>query len=106
MRVLLDESVPRQLALLLTGHSVTTVPLQGWAGLPNGELLRRASGQFDALVTGDQSLQHQQNLTDLELGVVVLVAPDNRVETITSMSARILEALAQLQPGQIVRVAA
>ncbi len=106
MRVLLDESVPRQLASLLIGHSVTTVPREGWSGLTNGELLRRSSGQFHALVTGDQSLQYQQNLAELDLGIVVLLAPNNRVETITAMSAKILEALEQLQPGQVVRVAA
>jgi hypothetical protein len=32
------------------------VPRMGWAGLKNGELLRRASIQFDVLVTGDQHL--------------------------------------------------
>ena len=106
MRVLLDESVPRQLAPLLTGHSVATVPLAGWAGLTNGELQRRASDRFDALITGDQSMQFQQNLPELSLGVVVLVAPNNRVETITSMAPEILQALARLRAGQVVRVAA
>ena len=106
MRVLLDESVPRQLAPLLKGHSVTTVPREGWAGIANGELLQRASQQFDALITGDQSLQYQQNLPGLGLGLVVLAAPDNRVETIAAMSPRILEALDRLAPGQVLRVTA
>ena len=61
VRVLLDESVPRQLAPLLSSHSVSTVPREGWAGLDNGELLDRAVQRFDVLVTGDQSLQYQQN---------------------------------------------
>ena len=42
-RVLLDESVPRQLAQYLPGHHVETVPARGWAGARNGELLQRAS---------------------------------------------------------------
>ena len=54
MRVLLDESVPRQLAPLLHSHSVSTVPREGWEGLDNGELLDRAVQRFDVLVTGDQ----------------------------------------------------
>ena len=53
MRILLDESLPRQLALEISGHQVQTVQKQGWAGLKNGELLRRASADFDVLVTGD-----------------------------------------------------
>ena len=105
MRVILDESVPRQLAPLLTGHSVTTVPAEGWAGLTNGVLLARAAERFDAVVTGDQSMQYQQDISGLDLGLIVLVAPNNRVETITAMSAKVLEALAELRPGRAVTVA-
>ena len=43
MRVLLDEQLPRQLAREITGHEVSTVQQRGWAGLKNGELLRRAA---------------------------------------------------------------
>jgi hypothetical protein len=90
----------------LTGHVVTTVPREGWAGITNGELLRRASPQFDALITGDQSLEFQQDLSDRDLGIIIVAARDNRVETITALAPRILEALAALEPGQVVRVAA
>lgn len=101
MRVLLDESVAQQLGPLLVGHSVNTVQRQGWSGTSNGKLIQQAASEFDALVTGDQSLQHQQNLSGVELGVVVLIAPDNRVETITSMAPLVLNALESLQPGQV-----
>ena len=106
MHVLLDESVPRQLASLLTEHTVTTVPREGWAGITNGELLRRASQRFDALVTGDQGIQNQQEISGLDLGIIVLVAPNNRIETITALTPRILAALEALEPGQVVRVSA
>lgn len=43
MRVLLDECVPRGLRDLLPGHDVKTVAEAGWAGVKNGELLRRAA---------------------------------------------------------------
>lgn len=57
MRVLLDEQLPRQLARALTGHDGATVQQQGWAGLTNGELLRRAeSAGFEVFVTADASL--------------------------------------------------
>lgn len=106
MRVLLDESVPRQLAPLLEGHSVSTVPREGWAGVTNGELLRLASQGFDALVTGDRNLEYQQNLAASSLGIIVLVAPDNRVETITGMAPRVLDALSRLGAGHLIRVSA
>ena len=54
---------------------------QGWAGLANGELLRRAAADmFDVFVTADQNLQFQQNLSGAPLGVVVLVARSNALE--------------------------
>ncbi len=71
MRVLLDEQLPRHLARDLTGHQVRTVQQEGWAGLKNGELLRRAAEKFEVLVTADQNLQFQQNLARARLGVVL-----------------------------------
>lgn len=40
-RVLLDEHVPRQLARDLPEYGVSMVAAQGWAGVLNGEPLRR-----------------------------------------------------------------
>ena len=106
MRVLLDESVPRQLVGRLVGHEVTTVTREGWAGLRNGDhLLRRASGTFDVLVTGDQGLEYQQNLSSVRLGIVVVAAANNRVETFLVLAPRILEAIEAVQPGAVVTVA-
>jgi hypothetical protein len=106
VRVLLDESVPRQLAQRLEGHQVVTVPRAGWAGLRNGELLRRAAGRFDALVTGDQGLEYQQNLDSLPLAIIVVAAPNNRVETFLALADRILDALASARAGTVTRVSA
>ena len=43
MKVLLDENLPHDLRKLLPGHDVFTVAYLGWAGVKNGELLRRAA---------------------------------------------------------------
>jgi putative NIF3 family GTP cyclohydrolase 1 type 2 len=46
-----------------------------WGGLKNGLLLNAAEDAgFDVLVTGDLSLQYQQNLTDRRIAVVSLSA--------------------------------
>lgn len=79
MRVLLDESLPRPFAALLSGHDVRTVAAMGWSGEQNGELLRLAADKVDVVVTADRNLEHQQNLSTLPVSVVVLVAPTNRV---------------------------
>ncbi len=59
MRVILDECLPRRLGLELPGHLVSTVPLAGWAGISNGELLARIDGNYDAFVTVDKNLPAQ-----------------------------------------------
>ena len=74
MNILLDENLDWRLGRELTGHSVSSVPLIGWAGVKNGELLRRAEAQFDVLVTMDKGIYHQQNLSGMRLIIVALQA--------------------------------
>ena len=106
MRILLDESLPRTLAQDLSGHEVQTVQSRGWAGVKNGELLRVASAEFQVLLTGDQNLEHQQNIADLAIAVVVLVAVNNRIESLRPLVPEVLKVLATIQQGQLVRVGA
>ena len=105
MRVLLDEQLPRQLAPFLIGHDVRTVQQQSWAGLKNGALLTEAEAAgFSVLVTGDQNLEHQQNLTKRKLGVIVLQAASNALEDLLPVVAAALAAIDKVQPGQVIRV--
>ena len=62
MRLLFDESIPYRLRRFLPNHSVRTVVEMGWGGTKNGKLLALAGTQFDALITVDKNMQHQQNL--------------------------------------------
>jgi len=105
MRVLLDEQLPRQLAREITGHEVTTVQQRGWAGLKNGELLRRAADAgLEVFVTADRNLEYQQNLARSPLGVVVLVAPSNALEDILPLVSSLLGAIPKSRPGQLLRL--
>jgi hypothetical protein len=63
MKILLDESVPQKLRLLIEeGHIVITAWFQGWSGLKNGALLDAAEeAGFDLFITADQELRYQQN---------------------------------------------
>jgi hypothetical protein len=50
-----------------------TVRQQGWSGLENGALLRRAAeAGFSVFLTADQNIEFQQNLEGFGIGVVVL----------------------------------
>jgi len=104
MRILLDESLPRDLGKDLTGHEVRTVRQAGWAGLSNGDLLRRAAGQFDVLVTGDRNLEYQQNRATLPIPVVILVAVSNRIESLRPLVPELLRVMSRIGPGQFLYV--
>lgn len=58
---------------------------------------------FDVLVTFDQNLPHQQNAV-LPVAVVVLVAPNNRVETAMRFVPGLLKVLDSLIAGQLVKM--
>jgi len=74
--------------------------------LTNGELLRRAIEKgFEVFLTGDQSLQFQQNLSRTRLGVVVLSAASNKLEDLLPLVSRALAAISGIEAGQVVRVA-
>jgi len=104
MRLLLDECVPKRFRRELPSHDVRTVQEAGWAGIQNGALLRAAEGHFDALLTVDQSVKHQQNLTGLRIGVVIMAAASNDIDDLRPLVPAVLESLDSLQPGEIKRV--
>lgn len=105
MKVLFDEDAPRPLRRHLPGHVISTVQEMGWAGVKNGELLTRAEGQgFEVLLTFDQNLQHQQNLAGRRLGVLVIVVPNKRMQTLVPLVPDILAVLPAIQPGQVYEV--
>ena len=107
MRVLLDEQLPRQLASYLTNHEIRTVQQESWAGLKNGELLTRAQAAgFSVFVTGDRNLEYQQNVSKLQIGVVVLCAVINALEDLLPLVPEAVAAIEEVKPGQIVRVEA
>ena len=73
MRVLFDQGAPVPLRQALSNHSVSTAYDLGWATLKNGELLLAAEKErFDVLVTTDNNLRYQQNLTGRKIAIVVL----------------------------------
>ena len=104
MRLLLDECVPKRLKRELPSHDARTVQDLGWAGIKNGTLLSLANGQFDALLTVDQGIESQQNLSGLSISVVVMMAPSSDVDDLRPLLPGVEEALAKFRPGEIIRV--
>jgi len=103
MRILIDECLPKRCAKLILGHHVSTVPLAGWAGKKNGELLRlmEANG-YDVFITADQNTQYQQNLKNRRIAVIVPALPMLHMDHITPLVPKLHKALEVIQPGAFV----
>jgi hypothetical protein len=104
MKLLLDECVTRLLKRDLTGHDVHTVVEAGFKGLKNGALLRAAAGTYDALITVDKNLKYQQNIRNLQIAVIVLVARSTTYGDLKPLLPRTLEAAGKIKPGEIVTI--
>ncbi len=103
-RILLDECLPKKLKREFVNCAVSTVAEMGWAGKKNGELMKVAHGQFDIFVTADQNLQYQQNLAYASVGVIVLVAFNNRIETLAPLMPQVNEVIKSIAAGQIIEI--
>lgn len=101
MKLLLDECIDRRLAKEIEGHEVVTVPQAGWAGIQNGELLRRAQEQFDVFVTVDRNLCFQQHLPQFTIAVIVLQAPTNRLKDLRPLVPQLQRQLSDAPKGQV-----
>jgi hypothetical protein len=105
MRLLLDECVPRPIKRDLVGHDVHHVVDMGWSSKRNGELLRlMVAERFEALLTVDQNLEFQQNLRASGVGVVVVLARTNRLKELRPIVPEMIEALAKVTPGALIKV--
>jgi predicted nuclease of predicted toxin-antitoxin system len=100
LKILLDECAPKRLRALIAGHDVVTVPDAGWAGLKNGELMRRAAASFDVFLTVDRNLAFQQNPSSLPIPVVVLISGSTKFEDLAPLIPKFLQLLqSELKPG-------
>jgi len=96
MRLLLDENLPKRLKQDFLEHEIYTVADKGWIGISNGRLLALlVDNNFDALLTFDKNLQHQQNFTQYTITVFVLSAKINSYEELTKLTPKVKEYLSK-----------
>lgn len=103
MRVLLDENLPLGLKEDLATHEVVTIREEGWSGISDAELLKRAGGRFDVVITADRNIEFQQNVAAARVGIVVVIVPDTRLQSVREVVPRILAALDTVRPGSAIR---
>ena len=107
MRVLLDENLDRRLKRAFdSDYEVMTVTECGWSGKKNGDLLRVAEMEFDVLVTLDKSIEYQQNLSRIKVGIVIISAPSNRRQDVELAMPEVNKALRTIRSGEVIHVAA
>ena len=108
MKLLLDESTPRRLVDHFPDKfEIKTVPQMGWAGTGNGELLRLAGEHgFNALVTADQGIEHEQNIAALPISVIVMVAHRTRLQDLKPLVPGVVDALKTTAEVGLYRVVA
>ena len=97
MNLLLDESVPRRLAASFPESCVVrTVQQMGWAGTGSGRLLLLAAAEgFNALITVDRGIEHQQNAATLPVAVVIMLAPRNRLRELQPLVPGVVSVLSR-----------
>jgi hypothetical protein len=103
-RVLFDENLPRLLRRQLLEFEIRTVQEEGWGAFRNGELLRRAEGLFDVLLTADRRMQYQQKLTSYGIGVVVIVTPRLQLQVLERAVVPLRQAINTVSPDQVLHV--
>lgn len=103
MKLLFDQGTPVPLRKYLLGHSVVTAYEQGWNDIRNGDLLKQAEAEgFDALITTDQNIRYQQNLTGRKISIVVLMTTS--WPRIKKQVATVVQSIDSLQPGSYIEL--
>lgn len=102
MRILIDECLDWRLSRGLADHFAVSAQKMGWSGIQNGELLKLAvSNGFDVLLTADQNLKSQQNVSKYPIAIVVLRAESVQLQHTLPLMPKVIAMKSALQPGTI-----
>jgi predicted nuclease of predicted toxin-antitoxin system len=85
MKILLDENLPIDLKFELedTDYEIATVNDFGWKGKKNGELLKLLEeNEFKVLITLDENITKQQNISKYKISIFVINALNNKIQTL------------------------
>ncbi len=102
MKIIIDECVPSIVKRGLPDRAIKSVQEMGWAGIKNGELLKLVTAEFDIFITSDKNLHHQQNLTTLDLSIILL--PSNQVPVVKALLPKIATALAEIASSDFIEI--
>lgn len=105
MKVLLDECLPLDFRHTFPEHETHTAEWAGFKGRRNGDLLRAAEAAgYDALLTVDQGIPHQQPSAGRRISIIVIRSQTNQLEDLLPLADAILRALRAIEPGQTMTI--
>jgi hypothetical protein len=56
------------------------------------------------LITVDQGIEYQQDLSGLQIALIIIVAPSNDIDDLRPLVPAVLQALTAAQPGTSLRI--
>ncbi len=103
MKFLRDENLPAKLRFdFAPEHEVRTVQEMGWNGKKDGELLGLLTLYgFDALITVDRGLPHQQTLKRFPVTIFLLLAQNNKHQTLQPLVEKVKQSIDGMKPQGI-----
>ena len=104
MKLLIDASLDVRMRHLFVGHDARTARYMEWHEKLNGELLALAREEFDVLITADQGIPDQQNLTVRDVAIIVLEGISNSLDDLAPLVPEVLAVLRHIRRGQVVRI--
>jgi hypothetical protein len=105
VKILFDHCVAKPLRRYLPSHEVKTTREMRWEGLKNGALLAKAEeAGFDLLLTVDQNLRYQQNLSGRMIAVVVMIANGITIDDLLPLIPAVENVLQTILPGNVYEV--
>jgi predicted nuclease of predicted toxin-antitoxin system len=105
VKILLDHNLDWRISDHIAGHEVHTTHEMAWDTLKNGALMTEAEkSQFSVLITSDKGIKAQQTMKGRSIAVVILRAPNNRLETHLAMISQIVQVVSVIQLGQVIEI--
>ncbi len=102
IKIIIDECVPNIVKRDLPAKQIVSVQSKGWSGIKNGELLKLVAAEFDVFITSDKNLRHQQNLSAIDLSIILL--PSNQVPVVKALLPRLDTALETIGRHEFIEI--
>jgi len=91
--------------LLFPGHDCETAAYAKLSGLKNRALLDAAEAAgYEVIVTTDQEIPYQQNLSLRQISIIILCAPTNRLVDLRRLFPDAIKTLDSIEPGEVIRI--